>query len=295
MPVIATMLVAVIPSVQLLGNWDARNASKRYFTRDFAENALQALPPRAILFTAGDNDSFPLWYLQSVEGVRPDVRIVNLSMLNAPWYVDQLVRADPSFPLSAGVRGSSTYATWVDQDVAIPIDATAAQLGLAPEDTVPASITVRPRPSMGSRAIPADFLLLDIVRTNRWRDPLTFASTAGESGLAWLRPYGRLEGLHWRVVPVQSPPPDADVLSANLLERYQYRGYADPAIPLDDVTRIMGLQYVRAFRVLLEAEVARLAPERCRGAAAEMSLSLPLDRLALPPSERFDVQALCGS
>ena len=71
-------------------NWDDHDRSKRYTARDFAMNYLDSCKPNAILFTMGDNDTFPLWYVQEVENYRTDVRIVNLSLLNTDWYIDQM-------------------------------------------------------------------------------------------------------------------------------------------------------------------------------------------------------------
>ncbi len=286
--------VVLTPAAQLFGNWTSHNASERYFTRDYAANALGSLPPNAIYFTVGDNDTFPVLYLQSVEGVRPDVRIVNLSMANAAWYVDQLAR-DAMFPVTRSADGRRLTPVASDTIVVVPIRSTAQRLGLPADSSIPASVTVRPRPMFGSQPTPADTVLLDIVRTNAWRDPITFAITGGDAAMAWLKPYGRLEGLHWRVVPLSNLGPDRDTLRANLLERYEYRGFADPSITMDDTTRIIGFQYVTAFNVLLDADKAYGATERCREAATSVLALLPPERLAIPGNDREKTEARCRS
>ena len=87
----ALCLVAV-PGIMASEGWDDHNRSDRYTARDFAKAYLDSCEPDAILFTMGDNDTFPLWYVQEVEGYRTDVRIVNLSLLNTDWYIDQMKR-----------------------------------------------------------------------------------------------------------------------------------------------------------------------------------------------------------
>ncbi len=73
-------------------NWDDHNRSGRYTARDFAKNYLDSCEKNAIIFTYGDNDTFPLWYVQEVEGYRTDIKVVNLSLLGTNWYIDQARR-----------------------------------------------------------------------------------------------------------------------------------------------------------------------------------------------------------
>ncbi len=86
----AAIIGLVIPAQMVSQTWDDHDRSHRFAARDFAINYLESLEPNAIVFCNGDNDTFPLWYVQEVEGVRPDVRIINLSYLNSDWYANQM-------------------------------------------------------------------------------------------------------------------------------------------------------------------------------------------------------------
>lgn len=115
---ISTALSLFIP-IQMAGqNWDDHDRSNRYTMRDFGMNYLRGCEPNSILFSMGDNDTFPLWYAQEVEGFRTDVRVCNLSYLQTDWYVDQMRRqAYDSSPLPIsweedryqGSKGQSAY------------------------------------------------------------------------------------------------------------------------------------------------------------------------------------------
>ena len=90
---VAAIIGIAVPLQMVSQTWDDHDRSGRYCARDFGENYLQSVDKDAIIFCNGDNDTFPLWYLQEVEGVRTDVRAVNLSYLATDWYIAQMQRA----------------------------------------------------------------------------------------------------------------------------------------------------------------------------------------------------------
>jgi hypothetical protein len=106
-PVAGILCFFAVPVVMGSQNWDDHDRSGRYLARDVAFNYLNSCAPDAILFTNGDNDTFPLWYAQEVEGKRTDIRVCNLMLLNTDWYIDQMKRktytSDP-LPVSLPVK-----------------------------------------------------------------------------------------------------------------------------------------------------------------------------------------------
>ncbi|MBC7416982.1 MAG: DUF2723 domain-containing protein [Pedobacter sp.] len=87
---IAATVLGLLAAPTIMGEqgWDDHNRSTKMVTHDIAYDYLQSCAPNAILFTYGDNDTYPLWYIQEVENVRPDVRVVNLSLFDTDWYID---------------------------------------------------------------------------------------------------------------------------------------------------------------------------------------------------------------
>ena len=102
--IVASVLCLCVPLQMVSQTWDDHDRSGRYIARDFGMNYLSSVEPNAIIFTNGDNDTFPLWYAQEVEGFRTDVRVCNLSYFQTDWYADQMKRPayeSEALPISA--------------------------------------------------------------------------------------------------------------------------------------------------------------------------------------------------
>jgi len=91
-PLITLVCLITVPGILVANNWDDHDRSGKYTANAMARKYLESCAPNSILFTIGDNDSFPLWYLQEIEGVRTDVRVVNTSLFQTDWYIDQMKR-----------------------------------------------------------------------------------------------------------------------------------------------------------------------------------------------------------
>jgi len=119
-----TVCLLAAPVLMACQEWDDHDRSTKMTPHDMASNYLNSCAPNAILFTYGDNDTYPLWYAQEVENIRPDVRIVNLSLLGTDWYIRQMKqKMNESAPLpltmpnekfAAGVRDIVYYSDQMD-------------------------------------------------------------------------------------------------------------------------------------------------------------------------------------
>lgn len=129
--IVATALGLAAPGIMLAEGWDDHDRSDRFFSVDSARNYLESCAPNAILFTGGDNDTFPLWYAQEVEGVRTDVRVVVLSYYNTDWYIDQTMKKQyesEAFPYTLSLKqyaqgGNNDYLRYTPNEKIKVLDA----------------------------------------------------------------------------------------------------------------------------------------------------------------------------
>jgi tetratricopeptide (TPR) repeat protein len=261
----AAVMMLLGPGILLADNYRLADRSGNYVAWDYSYNMLMSCEPNAILFTNGDNDTFPVWYLQEVEGVRKDVRIANLSLLNTGWYIRQLKDRDPKVPISF----SDAY---IDRNID-QHDAQALMSRYWPEDrrkielstpegkmtwTVPAAMHI---PIPGQETQEPNFLrvqdimILDILRSNYDRartptpKPIYFAVTVANSNMVGLKDYLSMQGLVFKLNPRGDTELDTKRLEYDLLNTFKghFRGINDPSVHFDDNVSKLLQNYRSAF------------------------------------------------
>lgn len=218
-----TLSALAAPVNMALGGWRIHDRSGNYLPFDHSYNILQSCERDAILFTNGDNDTFPLWYLQDVAGVRRDVRVVNLSLGNTLWYIRQLKHEEPhgakpiplSFPDEALESEDSPRALQPEvgpaREVTIPVrrailERFTQDTALLRDGTMRFTFVGMPWRQEQGRMLylfrVQDKLILDILQQTRFERPVYFSITVGSDAYAGLDRHLRLEGMVYRVCPV---------------------------------------------------------------------------------------------
>lgn len=236
--VLATILALIVPIQMAAQNWDDHDRSGRTIARDMGINYLESCEPNAILVCYGDNDTFPLWYIQDVEGVRTDVRTMNLSYLGGDWYIDQMKRATyegkpvpmkymkPSFYyykelayvreaqhpmlLDDALREVTATPQGVDAlmpttTLVLPVDSAAVARGLQ-----------RQNPELAQRVLPlmpislagkqyldrGSLAILDMLQANAWERPVYWCITSPRNSFSNLADYSVQTGMAYQLLPV---------------------------------------------------------------------------------------------
>jgi len=311
-----------VPALMASQEWDDHDRSNKTLAVDMARDYLQSCPQNAVLFSAEDNDTYALWYLQEVEGVRPDVRVVVNTIFASDWYINQLrYKINKSDPFDViftpeQIRGSNRDVVYFDKTAGFDSskyydlystlkNITASndpQYSRLTEDgdtlhtlplckfSIPVDInTVRTNGTvekddnvakellfdLGDKKylFKNDLAMLSVIAANNWKRPVCFTSdrTVADIGL---EKYARLEGMTWRLTPVENSRVNNDVAYKNIMEKFRYgKKSAGKPVYYDEENR-RRMNYIR----LAHAQVAMGLAQAGRKEEAKKIL------------ERFDAQ-----
>lgn len=271
----ATVLCVLVPVLMGAQEWDDHDRSQKLLAPDLAKDYLNSCPKNAILFTYGDNDTYPLWYAQEVEGVRPDIRIINTSLLGIDWYVNQLrYKVNESAPINViwsedQVRGLA-YIITEDRNsrdgvydlldvmktigqqkpkitsfpavktVSIPVDAATARANgiITAKDSVPKQMVFN-LPA-GKNFYTLDQLaMLNVVAANAWKRPICFTSPDNSLGFG---SFLRQQGMIFQLVPnagegSQGRNIQTDTTASLLLNVFRGGNASNPGVYFDEENR----------------------------------------------------------
>ncbi len=313
----------VIPVRMAQVNYPSHDRSRNWIPWDFSYNLLQSCSPNSILFTNGDNDTFPLWYLQDVEGIRRDVRIVNLSLVNTPWYIRQLKSEEPYGTAKVKISYSDAEidrlspVQWQTQVRKIPVPTDVAKsFGVTDSATLANGyITYTVANSVQYGGVKAvriqDLMVIDIVEHNAWERPIYFATTCSEDTKNGLGDYLRMEGLASRLVPqkrraetgvdyVNEPimhrqlfDDSTSVFSTTYRPGMRFRGLNDPRVFLDENMQLMTRNYRSTYvRLALNYIYVDHTPSEAVTTLDRMEAVMPRAVNAMDFRMLFDVATL---
>ncbi|MCX6165041.1 MAG: hypothetical protein NTU73_09345, partial [Ignavibacteriae bacterium] len=258
----AVLLLAVlfVPFNMLKTNYFEHDRSKNWIPWEYAYNMLQSCAPNAVLFTCGDNDTFPLWYLQDVEGVRRDVRIANLSLINTTWHPKQLKNTTPYGAQKVAMSYTDDQLDklqpmeWRPKVIEVPVPKNVyEEFGIKDSAiTNRGKVSFLMNSTIGDAKVKGirnqDLLIKDIIEQNKWQRPIYFAVTCDAGSKIGLDEYLQLEGLTYRLTPMKSEKGEnvnveltsKVLLGENVAPNKEFqrgfiiRGFNDPKIFLEE-------------------------------------------------------------
>ncbi len=242
--VVVSVLCLGVPALMAAQNWDDHDRSDRYACRDFGANYLKSCETNGIIYCNGDNDTFPLWYNQEVEGVGTDIRACNLSYVQTDWYIDAMRRPyyeSEGLPISWQPKdyiSGKHDVVWVENRLqSMPLDVHTAWEyiwsndkrtkrdgeSILPTDKLYIPINAadvvrspyfsyldttqlaeRIDINVQRRLTKSEMMQLDMISTAKWQRPIYYAVSVGTDYYQGMEPYFELTGLAYQVTPIRS-------------------------------------------------------------------------------------------
>lgn len=295
------ILLLGVPVLMAQQNWDDHDRSGRYSCRDFGANYLKSCETDGIIYSNGDNDTFPLWYNQEVEGVGADLRVCNLSYLQTDWYISQMKRPyyqSSALPISWEPKDfmpGKNEVVWVDNRLSTPLDIKTAFAFVRSDDPrtkrdgesyIPSNKLYIPIDAAdlagtpwqneavaekidinaGRRLTRSQMMVLEMLSTNQWKRPIYFAVTVGNDYYLGLEKYFALTGLAYQVTPVASadgqPRVDTEKMYDNMMHKFRYGNMNQQGIYIDENLMRMCRTHRMMFAQLAEALIKEGDEER---------------------------------
>ena len=279
-----------VPALMAQQNWDDHNRSPRYSCRDFGANYLRSCETQGVIFTNGDNDTFPLWYNQEVEGEGTDLRVCNLSYLQTDWYIAQMKR--PYYE-SKALPITWEYKDYMESKNEIVRVNARIDAPLSVEKAFEFVRSDNPRTKMdGDSYIPSkslyfdgpngeqiplasksyytrsEMMIMEMLEQNNWERPYYFAVSCGDSYYLGLKPYFEMTGLAYRITPTRSkdgqPRVNTEVMYDNMMHKFRFGNMDYPGVYIDEnlhrmchTHRMMFLELAQALYNGRERDKAR--------------------------------------
>ncbi len=256
---VTAVVCLAVPLLMAQQEWDDHDRSRKTTGPDMAKAYLESCAPNAVIFTFGDNDTYPLWYAQEVEGVRTDIRVINNSLLGIDWYINQLrykindadsldvifstdeIQGEKRAYLSLTADNNLNQAYYNDLDTALRAFRSAKYEDNIPvrkfsikvdKDLVRKNGTVNPTdsvldvinfeiPTSKNYLYRNDLAILAIIATADWKRPIYFTSAFGELGFGQ---YLRKDGMSYRLVPVIPKQPQVNWVTDQTLRQMRMGG-----------------------------------------------------------------------
>jgi hypothetical protein len=216
---LAMVLFAVSPLLPLSQNYALRDRSRNFLPFDYAYNLLMSCDKNAILFTNGDNDTFPVWAIQEAYGVRRDIRLVNLSLVNTDWYIKQLKKVEPRVPITyTDAQIDRLQPEYNPFESPTPVELTKSKL----------RVTIPGRQQQQVMRV-QDKMVLNIADATNWSKPVYFACSVSNDNFMGLEPYLKMEGMVYRLLPV--PVPEKERIDAERMGMFLENVYRIRPMP----------------------------------------------------------------
>jgi len=279
-----SLICLLVPAQMASQNWDDHDRSQRYSCRDFGANYLKSCETQAILFSNGDNDTFPLWYNQEVEEVGTDIRVCNLSYLQTDWYISQMKRPyyeSAALPISWEYKdfmpGKNEIAR-VNNRLNQPISVERAFNFLrSGADYLPSDQLFVETPEGEQIFIKkkrmytrSEMMIMEMLSTNKWQRPMYFCATVGNDYYLGLEPYMELTGLTYRILPTRShdgqPRVNSEKMYENMMHKFAYGNMNIPGIYIDENL----MRMCRTHRMMFAQLAEQLIRENEREKALEV-------------------------